>query len=456
MAHSVGVPPQWGRLGVSLALGLGLVLLTPTSREAHEIPADVTVHAFVKPEGTVLRFLVRVPLEAMRDVEFPVRGPGYLDIAAAGPMARDAARLWISDYVTFFEEGAALPRPAIAALRISLPSDDSFRRYEDALAHVASPPLPPETSLFWSQASLDVLFEYPIRSADARFSVDPLIAHLGLRTLTILRFLPSPEIERVYQYTGNPGVVRLDPRWHQAALRFVALGFRHILDGIDHLLFLLCLVAPLRSIRALIPIVTAFTVAHSITLIASAFGIAPGGLWFPPLIETLIALSIVYMALENIVGAGLSRRWAIAFGFGLVHGFGFSFALRETMQFAGGHLVTSLLAFNVGVELGQLAVLIVAIPLLDLLLRRVVAERMGIILISALVAHTAWHWMTERWSAFRQYEVQLRWDAFLAAALLRGLALLLIVGGVVWVLSGLYRRFGLTTAGRAEPATASD
>ena len=108
--------------------------------------------------------------------------------------------------------------------------------------------------------------------------------------------------------------------------------------------------------------ITSFTVAHSVTLIASAFGMAPDSLWFPPLIETLIAISIVYMAFENIVGAKLQRRWIVTFAFGLIHGFGFSFLLRERLQFAGDHLVTSLLAFNVGVEIGQLVVLLVDDP----------------------------------------------------------------------------------------------
>ena len=115
--------------------------------------------------------------------------------------------------------------------------------------------------------------------------------------------------ERIFNYIGNPGVVDLDPRWHQAVLRFVVMGFEHILEGTDHLLFLFCLVIPLRSLRGLIPVVTSFTIAHSITLISSAFGLAPNVLWFPPLIETLIALSIVYMAFENIVGARLEHRW---------------------------------------------------------------------------------------------------------------------------------------------------
>ena len=119
--------------------------------------------------------------------------------------------------------------------------------------------------------------------------------------------------------------------------------------------------------RALLVVVTAFTVAHSITLIASAYNVAPDALWFPPLVETLIAASIFYMAIENIIGANIERRWVMTFAFGLVHGFGFSFLLRERLQFAGSHLLSSLLAFNVGVEFGQLLVLMVLIPALGFL-----------------------------------------------------------------------------------------
>ena len=73
---------------------------------------------------------------------------------------------------------------------------------------------------------------------------------------------------------------------------------------------------PFRQLRSLVIVVTSFTVAHSVTLIASAYDMAPDSLWFPPLIETLIAVSIVYMAFENIVGAKLQRRWVVTFGFG--------------------------------------------------------------------------------------------------------------------------------------------
>jgi hypothetical protein len=266
---------------------------------------------------------------------------------------------------------------------------------------------------------------------------------MGLRVVTVLRFLPPGGAVRPFEFTGDPGLVRLDPRWGQAALRFVEAGFFHILDGIDHLLFLLLLVIPVRRIRSLILVVTAFTVAHSITLIASAYNFAPDALWFPPLIETLIAISIVYMAIENIVGSGAGRRlqhrWIIAFGFGLVHGFGFSFALRETLQFAGSHLLVSLVSFNVGVELGQLLAIALLIPALELLFRFVIAERIGTIILSALVAHTGWHWMTERAGQLGQF----RWPAFdaaLLAAAMRWLMGMLILAGLVWLASRALRR----------------
>jgi len=124
----------------------------------------------------------------------------------------------------------------------------------------------------------------------------------------------------------------------------------------------------------------------------------------------------------------------IAFGFGLVHGFGFSFALRDTMQFAGSHLLTALLSFNIGVELGQLLVLALFIPMLYAFGRYVVAERVGTIILSALVAHTAWHWMIERGDRLRQYEFA--WPAF-DAALLTGILRWAIIGvllaGFIWL-----------------------
>ncbi|HEX7777841.1 MAG TPA: HupE/UreJ family protein, partial [Vicinamibacterales bacterium] len=383
---------------------------------AHEIPADVLVQMLLKPEGNRLRVVVRVPLGSMRDVNFPQRGP-YLDLPRARPLLPDAATLWLANSLAIFEGQTRLGAPDLVATQISLPWDRSFQSFDSAVAHVTGPPLPDETTIPWNQALFDVLYDYPIGSDRSELSLHSELARLGIRTVTVLRFLPPGGAVRAFEYAGDPGLIRLDPRWHQSALRFVKLGFEHILDGIDHLLFLLCLVIPFRRLGQLVLIVTSFTVAHSITLIASAFEVGPTALWFPPLIETLIAMSIVYMALENIVlmfgGPGtpdkpvrapnVHRRWLITFAFGLVHGFGFSFALRETLQFAGSHLLTSLLSFNVGVELGQLLVLSMMIPALYVLFR-FVNERIGAVILSALIAHTAWHWMTERGSRLGGYD----------------------------------------------------
>ena len=428
------------RTRLLLALPAALAFVLPAPASAHDIVPDVAVQAFLKPEGHRLRLLVRTPLAALRDVVYPTRGPVYLDLARADASLRQAANLWIADAVELYEEDERLSSPRIVAVRVSLPSDRSFATYEDALTHVTGPPLPDDTEIYWGQAMLDVLFEYEVQSEASRFSIHPRLGRLGLRVVTALRFVPPGGAVRAFELEGDPGLVRLDPRWHQAALRFVELGFRHILDGTDHLLFLLCLVIPFRRLRPLVLVVTAFTAAHSITLFASAFGLAPDALWFPPLVETLIAVSIVYMALENIVIPQPRRRWMIAFAFGLVHGFGFSFALRQTLQFAGSYLLTSLLSFNLGVELGQLLVLALLVPTLDLLFHRAVPERTGTIVLSALVAHTGWHWMVERWDRLRQFRFP--WpvlDAARLASATRWLMLAVIAAGLVWLWRGVWR-----------------
>jgi HupE / UreJ protein len=340
------------------------------------------------------------------------------------------------------ENGAPLV-PVAAASRISQPSEDAFRSYEEAAAHIAGPPLPETANVFWNQGYFDLHLEYPITAEDSRFALDMLAgAALADRTKLFVDFLPPDRPGRTYEVHGGHGWLELDPSWYGAAWTFMRLGFEHILDGIDHLLFLFCLVLPvrIRQFWTLVGIVTSFTVAHSITLIAGAFGLVPAGNWFPPVIEALIALSILYMALENIVSvwlggaapANLRWRWLVTGAFGLVHGFGFSFVLQQDLQLAGSHLLLSLLAFNVGVELGQLAVLLVTVPVLAVLLQRPIARRAGVVILSALVAHVAWHWMVERWEALRF----VRWPSLDAAAfgwMLAGLVLLALIGGALWL-----------------------
>jgi hypothetical protein len=139
----------------------------------------------------------------------------------------------------------------------------------------------------------------------------------------------------------------------------VKLGIEHILTGADHLVFLLGLILVGGSLRSLIGVISAFTLAHSITLALAALSIfAPS----PRLVEPAIALSIAYVGLENLFVPDARNRWRITFPFGLVHGFGFAGALRE-IALPRPQVPVALVSFNVGVEVGQLAVLALALPL---------------------------------------------------------------------------------------------
>jgi hypothetical protein len=415
------------------------VLLTfAAAARAHDVPDEVRVQAFAKPEGQSLKLLVRVPLRAMRDLDVPQRSGGFLDFTRVDSALRNAVTLWLSNELELYENDARLPNPRVLDARVSLESDRSFVAYEQAMANFSAPRLKNDTELYWNQGLMDVLLEYSIVSEKNQFSIRPRLERLGLRVTTVLRFLPPGGEIRAFELHGDPGLVRLDPRWHQAALRFVQSGFLHILDGTDHLLFLLCLVIPFRRLLPLAAIVTAFTVAHSITLIGAALGYGPSALWFPVLIEVLIALSILYMAIENVFGPKLQRRWIVAFAFGLVHGFGFAYGLQELLQFAGSHLVSSLLAFNVGVELGQLSVLAILVPLLSFIFHHL-NERIATIILSILIGHTAWHWLLERGERLSRFP----WPSFDAAAIagaIRWLMALLILAGLAWLVREAIQR----------------
>ncbi|MEZ5393306.1 MAG: HupE/UreJ family protein [Bryobacterales bacterium] len=390
--------------------------------QAHDIPAQAVVRMLAKPSGGRLQVLVRAPLRTMRDVEVPTLATGYLDTETLAPQLSELAKTWIAPFVEAYENSERLPAPQVAAAQLSIVSDRSFASFDKAVTRVRAPLPPSSDNLVWEQLFFDVLLEFPIQSETSDFAIRPGLEHLAERVTTTLTAYTAGGEPRSFQLAGEQGATPFDPSWSQTAWRFGKLGFEHILDGRDHLLFLACLVIPFRRLRTLALIVTAFTAAHSITLVSAALGFAPDALWFPPLVETLIAATILYMALENIFGAKSERRrWMFAFGFGLIHGFGFAFALRESLQFAGNHLATSLLAFNVGVEAGQLLVIVLLAPLLDVLFRFVVEEKTGVIVASAFIAHTSWHWLVERWEILQLYEIDPGWAwraaAWLAASL---------------------------------------
>jgi hypothetical protein len=196
--------------------------------------------------------------------------------------------------------------------------------------------------------------------------------------------------------------VTIEPGGSAALGTFVREGIRHIWIGLDHVLFLLCLLLPsvlpgrngaarLRDVIAdVLATVTAFTLAHSITLVISAVGLVQ----LPArLVETAIAVSVVVAAVNNLVRA-VDARWAVAFALGLLHGFGFSSVLLD-LGLPPGDLVGALLGFNLGVELGQLAIVVVVLPLLYAL-RASLAYRVLLVAGSGAVAVLGVIWTAQR------------------------------------------------------------
>ena len=195
-----------------------------------------------------------------------------------------------------------------------------------------------------------------------------------------------------------------DPGIASVASSYLGLGMGHILAGIDHLLFVLALTLIASNGRELVKAVTAFTAAHSVTLAAATLGFVHVP---PPPVEALIALSIVFVALEivrageGIRGLTARKPWVVAFAFGLLHGLGFAGALSE-VGLPARHIPLALLFFNVGVEVGQLAFIAVVLGVAALLVRAG-AQRLPPwtrLLTPYAIGSVATFWVLSRVSAF--------------------------------------------------------
>jgi hydrogenase/urease accessory protein HupE len=177
---------------------------------------------------------------------------------------------------------------------------------------------------------------------------------------------------------------------------FLRLGIAHIWTGYDHLLFLFGLLLVCRSFRSIVGIISCFTVAHSITLALATLNIVnlPSAL-----VEPMIAASIVYVGVENLLlkGAEPKGRWALTFGFGLIHGFGFASVLRELGIGSNGRgLAMPLFTFNLGVEVGQITIAAMVLPVVWQLRKNPMFVRRGVPVLSALVALAGLYWFLQR------------------------------------------------------------
>jgi hydrogenase/urease accessory protein HupE len=231
-------------------------------------------------------------------------------------------------------------------------------------------------------------------------------AQLRLRSMLIARLAPGHRQYLTLAGAGGEVISQrlLDARadaaeWDLAATsqqpfrEFLLLGIEHILTGYDHLLFLLALLIAGGTLREAVKIITSFTIAHSITLALATLDLVR----VPAMIvEPLIALTIVYVGLENIFRPEARRRWMLTFIFGLVHGFGFASVLRDLGVGTGRGAVGALVAFNLGVEAGQLAIAALAWPLIWHLRSSEAFVRRFVPACSLLVALLGSYWLLER------------------------------------------------------------
>jgi len=417
-----------------------LLLAVAVSVSAHEVPDDVRIHIFAKPSGNKMQWIVRVPVNALIDTLLPMLpGPGYLDLPQSEPMLPVPANVWVADILTLYEGDTRLEKPVVQKMLLSRQTDPSFSSYAEALAHVNGPKLPANSLVMWDRAVMDVLLETPIHSDRSDFTFVPRFGRLGVKVTTTFDFLPPDGGVRAFEYEGDPEPFKLNPSWDQSAAHFIEAGFFNITDQTDHSLLLFCFVLLLRRYRALFPFVVAFTIAHSFALIASAYGLGPSGVWLPPLTYTLMALCVVYLALECVMAVSTSarrgkRRWGAAIACGLVFGSGFWFALFPVWQFGGDHPLVSVLSFNLGIELGQFLALALLVPAVDIFFRFAVAEKIGTLILAGLVAHMDWHRMVERAYALHRFESQLQWPVFNLNWMLAAL----VLAGLIWL--GLHKK----------------
>lgn len=180
----------------------------------------------------------------------------------------------------------------------------------------------------------------------------------------------------------------------ESFLRFLTLGIEHIFTGYDHLAFLLAVLLTGGSLLSNARIITSFTIAHSLTLALATFGI----ITLPPaIVEPLIAASIVFVGIENLIRRQLARRWLITFGFGLIHGLGFASILRELGIGAMGiHGAIPLVSFNLGVELAQISIAALILPLIWKLQQRPAFTLKHVPALSLLLTLAGLYWLIIR------------------------------------------------------------
>ncbi len=254
-----------------------------------------------------------------------------------------------------------------------------FATLDEARAAFATGRAFPEEAkpLYVGDAVVDIVLRYkvgaPIHNYSVSSTLDPGLPGQENTANLILDYSPTgTKVFRARGLLGEPVIISRSAL--SAVVTFIKEGIRHILEGLDHVLFILCLALGATQLISLVWRVTGFTIGHTITLTAGFFGFVPSGAWFVPTVETGIALSIIYAAAIAVMPraelAGSERSmFFVTCSIGLLHGLGFSFVLHKILQITSPDIWQSLLAFNLGVEIGQLTIILATWPAFRLIQR---------------------------------------------------------------------------------------
>ncbi len=372
---------------------------------AHEIPHDVSIVAHVAPQPDGVHVLVRAPFEAMRDIELPLEGPGYLRFGADLDAALiDAAELWIAGGLTLSAGGRSLGDPDIRATRISLPSDRSFDSFDAATAHFETTGIASE--LLWHQALFETHLVYPANAEIGTIELVPAWAHLGVRTRTAVTFALEDGSVRRVSFEGDPGTVAADPAVTTVAAQFLALGTNVFFASWDHVLLVVCLVVALGGVVVIIRSVVALLGGFALSLGGFSLAVDPGPLWMAVFVSAAVAVSLVIVCCMNVFalrerGATKDRpdRSKVAYVAGLLQGYVVAQALAAEWAFAGDHPGFAYFAFLSGFVIWSAIFAVVVSAVTGVLRSRRLpgsSDRAVVVIVSVLIAHTAWHWLLSR------------------------------------------------------------
>jgi hypothetical protein len=270
-----------------------------------------------------------------------------------------------------------------------------------------------EQDIYVGDTTVDVLLRYTTQGAVYKYAIssnlNPGLPDQDETANLVLDYSPSGvQVFRARGLLREPVVVTRSV--FDAVVTFIQEGVKHILEGLDHVLFVICLVLGAMHFGPLLWRVTGFTIGHSITLSIGFFGFVPTVAWFVPAVETGIALSIIYVAIvavapdfkpaSKLVWQQKKYEWtvvAVTGLIGLLHGLGFSFVLQNILQITSPNIWQSLLAFNLGVEIGQVLIVIASwsvFYLINLLGFR--ATKINRYIVAGVCASTALYWVIER------------------------------------------------------------